>query len=419
MRRARREDGGLSLAGLLGDFRLLLVLFVSFRLCMLLVYPPLLIEGGERGATAGGDFLTYYQLGALSERGLLPFRDWWSEFPPIPSALNVTLYQLAGRASYSGFAALYALLMLACEVGTLALVRRIGSRLHGAATGMALAWIYALLLTPALMLWWTFEPLVALLLLLALAWLLEGRRDRSAVAAGIGALVKFTPAVTLAAALRFRPVRWSARYAAVTLGLFAGVYVLLLLQNSAMTLPSLSAQAGKASYQTVWALLDGNYRTGNFGPIEERLDPANAARSQGNPAVIPGPLRLLAAAAIGLAVFVRTRRFDDRGTVAFSALALLLFFLQAQGWSPQWLAQLVPLLLLCFPSRDGVMALIVLQFVVYAEYPFLWMRTGDTGGVITGALVLPYVMLVLARTAILAAFGVALYRRVRQEPVSL
>lgn len=419
MTRDSREQGGLSLPGLMGDFRLLLMLFVSFRLCMLLVYPPVLTDGGERGATAGGDFLTYYQLGALSERGLLPFRDWWSEFPPVPSLLNVTLYQMAGRASYTGFATVYALLMLACEAGTLALVRRIGARLHGAATGMALAWIYALLITPAVMLWWTFEPLVAFTLLLALAWLLEGRLGRSALAAGIGALVKFTPAVTVAAALRFRPARWSARYAAIALGMFAGVYVLLLVQNSAMTTPSLTAQAGKASYQTIWALLDGNYRTGNFGPIEERLDPANAARAQGNPAVIPGALRLLAAAAIGLLVLVRTRRMDERGMVAFTAIALLLFFLQAQGWSPQWLTQLVPLLLLCFPTRDGVLALIVLQIVVYAEYPFLWMRTGDSGGVITDALMLPYAALVLARTAVLVAYAVALYRRLRQQAVVL
>ena len=73
--------------------------------------------------------------------------------------------------------------------------------------------------------------------------------------------------------------------------------------------------------------------------------------------------------------------------VAFVAITLLIFFIQAQGWSPQWLAQIAPLMLLCFPTRDGVTAVVLLALVTFAEYPFLFIRTGDTGGVITGALV--------------------------------
>ena len=185
-----------------------------------------------------------------------------------------------------------------------------------------------------------------------------------------------------------------------------------------MTLPSLTAQFNKASYETVWALIDGNYTTGNFGPAQERLDPNNANKLEGNPAVIPGVVRLGAAALIGLFVFWRTRRFDERGLVAFVTITLLIFFIQAQGWSPQWLAQIVPLILLCFPTRDGVTTVVLLSLVTFAEYPFLFIRTGDTGGEITGALVMPFVMLVLARTAILIGMCVALYRRLRQEAIS-
>jgi hypothetical protein len=184
-----------------------------------------------------------------------------------------------------------------------------------------------------------------------------------------------------------------------------------------MTLPSLTAQSGKASYQTVWALLDGNYRTGNFGPVQERFDPANAGKLVGSPAVIPGVVRLGVAALIGAFVLWRTRRFDDRGLVAFVAITLLIFFLQSQGWSPQWLAQIIPLVLLCFPTRDGVTAVVLISLVTFAEYPFLFIRTGDTGGVITGNLMMPFVALVLARTAILIGICVALYKRLRQEPV--
>ncbi len=402
---------------LLADFRLLLILFVTFRVMLLMIYQPIFAQGIERGLTAGGDFFTYFQLGSFSGQGLLPFRDWWSEFPPIPSFLNVLVFQLAGRSGYNGFGLTFGILMMLFDIGNLLLVRRIGTRLHGAATGMALAWIYALTLAPLVLIWWDFEPLVAFFLLWSLALLIERREARSAVIAAVGALTKFTPALILGAVWRFRGQQVALRYSLITVGIFALVYALLFAQNSAMTLPSLTAQFNKASYQTVWALIDGNYATGNFGAPQERLDPANAYRLEGKPSVIPGIARLGAAALVGLFVFWRTRRFDERGLVAFVSITLLLFFVQAQGWSPQWLAQIAPLILLCFPTRDGVTAVVLLSVVTFAEYPFLFIRTGDTGGVISGRLMLPFIALVLARTLILIGMCVALYRRLRQEPV--
>ncbi|MBK8021345.1 MAG: hypothetical protein IPK19_07890 [Chloroflexi bacterium] len=409
-----KRDVGLRAAQLFMDLRLLVLLFVGFRLLMVVVYMPLFQAGGERGVTAGGDYFTYYQLGAFSREGLLPFRDWWSEFPPIPSTLNVLFFQMFGR-DYGTFAMAFGLLMLVFDVGNLLMVRRIGSKLYDLGTGMALAWVYALLLAPAVMIWWNFEPMVAFFLLWGLAAFLDRRHGRSAVVAGIGMLIKFTPALILGAVWRMRPARVAVRYTATVLGWFALVYALLFAQNVAMTLPSLTAQFSKASYQTVWALLDGNMTTGNFGPVPERLDPDAANRSQGNPAVIPGLVRLGLAAAAGAGIFLTTRRRDDRGAVSFVAVALLIFFLQAQGWSPQWLAQIIPLLLLAFPSRDGILAIILLTVTVFVEYPFLFVRTGDTGGVITGSLVTPFVILIVARTLLLLAFCVALYRNLRRD----
>jgi hypothetical protein len=411
--------GSIQLTSLLADFRLLLILFIAFRVMLLMVYQPLLAAGIERGITAGGDYLTYFQIASLSDTAGLPFRDWWSEFPPVWSYLSVLLYQFSGgaRGSYTSFALFTGLLMLAFDAGNLVLIRKIGSRLHGTNTGMALAWIYAIILAPLVFTFWNFESLVAFFLLLALWWLLVKRENRSALAAAIGTLTKFTPALILGAVWRFRERATALRYTAIVAAVFGSVYLLLFLQNASMTLPSLTAQFNKASYQTVWALIDGNYRTGNFGPLEDRLDPARSVVVQGNPARIPGWLRLGIAAAIGLFVFVRARRFDDRGLVAFVAITLLIFFLQAQGWSPQWLVQIIPLLLLCFPTSNGVLAVVMLSLVTFAEYPFLFIRTGDTGGEITGALVMPFTILVLVRTGILVSACVALYQRLRQEPI--
>src|SRR5262245_27886704 len=72
-----------SLTGLFADFRLLVILFIAFRLLLLLGYPPFNVQGNERGIGTGGDRVYHYMLSELAKDGLLPFRDWWSEFPPL------------------------------------------------------------------------------------------------------------------------------------------------------------------------------------------------------------------------------------------------------------------------------------------------------------------------------------------------
>jgi hypothetical protein len=224
--------------------------------------------------------------------------------------------------------------------------------------------------------------------------------------------------LVIGAVWRFRPLKSALRYTVIVAAVFGAAYGVLFARNAEMTMPSLVTQFNKVSYQTIWALIDGNYRTGNFGAVLGHLDPANAYIVQGNASTIPGFIRMGAAALIGLFVFMRTRRFDDKGLIAFVAITLLIFFLQAQGWSPQWLAQISPLILLCFPTRDGVLTIVLLSVVTFAEYPFLFIRTGDTGGEIRGALVIPFMTLILARTVILIGVCGALYKRLRQHPVT-
>jgi hypothetical protein len=405
---------------LLNDKRLLVILFVTFRFMLLIVFQPLVVNGVERGITAQGDFAHYYALTSLSGDGLYPYRDWWIEFPPVWYTLTIAVYQMQGaNVNYSGWSMMVGLLLLVFDTGNLLLIRKIGAHLHGGAVGMALAWIYAVLLAPLVFVFWTFEPLVAFFLLLGLWFLLQKRDTPSAIAAAVGALTKFTPALLLGAIFRFRSLPAAARYTGILAGVFVLGYMPFLLQSVEMTLPSLTAQFNKASYQTVWALIDGNYTTGNFGDAASHMDPARSDDLLGKPAVVPGFIRLAAAAAIGLFVYMRTRRFDDKGLVAFVGITLLIFFLQAQGWSPQWLVQIIPLVLLAFPNRNTVMVIIMLSLLTFIEYRFLFIRTGDTGGQIAGALLLPDSVVVLARTALLVGICVAFYRRLRQESSAL
>jgi hypothetical protein len=417
-------QAALPVSSLIYDVRVLLFLFVALRLMLLMAYEPLVIGGNERGLSAGGDRPYHYALMQLTDAGDWPFRDWWSEFPPVWFITGGLVYQgLGNNVSYSNWTIAMSLILLLCEVGNLLLVRSIGSRLHGRATGTALAWIYALLAVPIVQMWWNFESMVAFTLLLSLWWLIQGRINASGIMAGVGALVKFTPVLLLGAVVRYKPVKVTVRWFALAVAVFAAAYGLLLLNNPnpQMTTVSLVAQFGKASYESVWALIDGNLGTGNFADAETdqvlvHYDVEGATRLYGNDAVIPSWLRLAAAGAIGLFVFMRARRTDAYGVVAFAFITMLIFFLQSQGWSPQWLVQILPLTLLCFPTRTGVLTAILLSGLAFAEYPFLFIRTAELGtpGTMSGVLLMPYAAVIILRTLLLGGIAYALYRELRR-----
>jgi hypothetical protein len=404
------------------DFRLLLYLFVGLRLTLAFVYQPFVFDlyeknGApavvEQGMTSFGDFRYFYALARLSDSGDWPYHDYWYEYPPVSSILFTGVYKLSGGAEYRVWAFVVGLILLAVDVGNLVLLRDLGRRLHGELIAAALCWIYALLAAPIIFPWWTFETLVVFTILLALVWLLRGRRDRSAVIAALGILTKYTPALILLGVWRFYERRAALRYTAISLLIAGGVFGVMIAWGGRMAVNSLLAQFHKASYQTVWALIDGNRRTGYFGgDLEARYDPGAAVAPGGKAPVIPAGVRLVPFAAVGLFIFTRQLRQDDQGIVAFFTITVVLFFLWAQGWSSQWTLTLTPLILLNFPSRQGALLCLLIGVASFIEYPVLFMRTDSTNGVITGNLVPPYAALILVRTALLIALVVALYRRV-------
>lgn len=405
------------LGKLLGDFRLLLLLFIGFRFILFISYEPFLLETGERGIGTGGDRLYHYQLASLAADGLYPFRDWWSEFPPVWFLTTTSVYVLLGEnASYTNWSFGLGMLVILSEVGVLIMLKKLGARLHGESTGMALAWIYALLALPMIFMWWNFDTLVAFFLLLGIWLALLNSDARTAFVIAFGALTKFVPLLIFGVILRFFKPHRAIPLIAFTVGFFVLAYAPLFVINNDFALVSLTAQFGKPSYETVWAILDGNYTTGNFGTIESHLtvEGLQDGVSERNPAVIPSFVRMALAGLIGLVVFVRTRRFDSLGFVAFIGITIVIFFLQSQGWSPQWLTQVIPLLLLVYPSRNGVLIALLLSFLAFLEYPFIFIRTGD--GIIAGRLFLPWVMVVILRTVILIGVASAFYRKLRQAP---
>ena len=399
----------------LANMPVLLLLYLSFRFMLLLAYQPLLGEQGELGIGAGGDRLFHFRLAALADADKFPYRDWWSEFPPLWPIVATGVYLLLGEGvNYSNWSFVIGMLMLAFELGILFLVRGIGCLLYDEPTGNSLAWIYAISAAPAIFMWWNFESMMNCFFLLGIYCLIKKRESRAALAIAAGILVKFLPALVFGAVIRYRQPRNVIRFAALCAIVVIIAYLPLFALNQEWAALSLRAQAEKPSSQTVWALLDGNYRTGNFAAVKDRLKPPSQID---NTALIPDGLRLAIAAGIGYLVFVTTRRYDDRGLIAFVGIAILIFYLQAQAWSPQWATLIIPLTLLVFPDVRGVLATITLSALAFAEYPVLWSRTADLDppGQMGGEWFLPWVLIVLLRTGLLVGLALAFYKVLREH----
>src|SRR5690349_17727853 len=204
---------------LLRDSRLLLYLFVSFRLMMLLVHQPQ--PGYTPGLTAFGDLSYFYNLASLADNGKLPYRDYWFEYPPVIALVTQGVYTVihARGGDFTTYTLLLNLVLLAFDTGSLILIRRIGTQLYGAATGMALAWIYALIAVPLVISFWTFDSIVAFFTLLAITWFISRRDNASAVVTAIGALTKLMPLVILGAVWRYRTIREAVQYSVIAVGL--------------------------------------------------------------------------------------------------------------------------------------------------------------------------------------------------------
>lgn len=402
------------------DFRLLLYVFVTLRLTLLIVFQPQLLEVEdadlpviERGVTWLGDFREHYTFARAVTADNLPYRDYWVEFPPVWHALTVGVYWLVKSrgGDFTAWASVLYLVMLAFDAGNLWLIWRLGERLHGLETGMNLAWIYAVLASPLIMLGWNFEVMVSFSLLAGLWFCLGGKPLRSAFWIAFGILSKYIPLLILLTIWRFSEWRQALRYTLIVTGLAAAVLIPLLVWGGEMAVTSLTVQFGKPSYQTVWALVDGNYGTGSLPVGAARYQPEVTYR--GNSPLIPAWLRLIPFAALGLWVFRLPMPASAHSQIAFFSLTLIVFMLWAQGWSPQWTVIVLPLLLLNFPSRVGVLAGLVMMGGAFIEYPLLFRTAAETENVISGANRLLFALLIVLRAALLTSFGAALIGKLR------
>lgn len=348
-----------------------------------------------------GDFVTFFSVAQIPG---WPFIDYWVEFPPVFPFLSELLFRLSGGQQHV-FTYLLLLVLTIADAGNLFFFERLARKFwNGAELAYRLAF-YLVLLIALPYGWWYFDPLAVFFLLSGLTLLIEDKDWRGASLLGIGALVKFIPLIGLAAAWKGWRNRRVLRVGIISLGILAIGFIALGAISPEFTLASLRSQSGKGSWETIWALVDGNLTTGNFGPLIERLDPDLASRAIGNPATISPWLTLPFFVLIGLGLLAKFMN-ERSNPVTAIGLAGCLFFLWSPGWSVQWVLYLIPLILIGLDWRNARLLTLLLVMINLLEWPVLLSRGWFT--------LLP--VTIIMRTVLLILAGILFVSAMQNKP---
>jgi hypothetical protein len=260
------------------------------------------------------------------------------------------------------------------QAGSLYLFNKIQRKIWPIAQNSFRILIYFLFSLVLFYAWSYFDPIAVYFILLGIYWMLSEKDIPAMIAISIGILTKWFPILLLPTLWKTRPSQKALRLTLLTIGIVILVWGGLFVISPEMTKASLISQFNKGSWETVWALLDNNIRTGNFGPEIDRLDPATASIKIGNPPVIPSWISLLVFGGIGLMLLLKSKNQSEGWVIPFGGLTFVILFLWSPGYSPQWILYLIPLILLCFTEREALLMTSVLVLVNLLEWPILLSR---------------------------------------------
>lgn len=325
----------------------------------------------------------------------LPFIQYWVEFPPIFPFLAKLLYAI-GAGREPAFAMLAAITFSIALAGCVYVFAKLDQLVNSTETPGLASLLLTAIFSGLPYGWWYFDPLSLLAMLWGVWLILKERPALGGLALGAGALVKWFPLLAVVVAWRGGSIKRAVVASSCAIAVVVFVLGGLFLASPEMTLASLRSQLSKGSWETVWALVDGNLRTGNFGPEDTRLDPLAAQVPMGNPARLPSWATLAVFGVLGLVALVRIPRGGLRDQIGFLGLTWVLFMLWSPGWSPQWVLYLVPLILLAMPMPRSVLLALALVAINVLEWPILLSRGSFESLYLT----------VPVRTFLLAAAGV-------------
>ncbi len=326
------------------------------------------------GLRGYGDFHHFFNLASMG----WPYLDYWVEFPPVFPILSRMIYIISNGQEHI-YDYLIAILLSLVQTVSIYIFIKIALRLYGESRGGQRGWVYFAILVGLAYGWWYFDPLAVLAMMAGLWLLIEGKDIKAGIAFGFGALVKLFPLLGIPVAWRFRRVKQALYTTLLSLTITIVGYGLFFIASPEFTISSIRSQASKGSWETVWALLDTNYNTGNFGPEIEHLDPKAAMISRGNPARISPWITFPFFLGIGVWIFTRPMIVEPKSLVAFLGITWCIFVLWMPGWSPQWVLYLLPLILLALPDREAILMAVCLVLINLLEWPILLSRGYNWG----------------------------------------
>jgi hypothetical protein len=118
--------------------------------------------------------------------------------------------------------------------------------------------------------------------------------------------------------------------------------------------------------------MDGNYHTGNFGPLWERLDPSTAYNQIGNTSLLDPKITLIFFGLFGLLGIWRKKIHSPRQIAQFVLFTFCVFFIWSVGWSPQWVLYIIPFLLFSIPDFHwGILISGLFILINFFEWPII------------------------------------------------
>ncbi|MFP4056427.1 MAG: glycosyltransferase 87 family protein [Candidatus Brocadiia bacterium] len=420
--------------------------------------------------TEAGSF--FFPFAYLQRLGYYPFVDFWLEYPPLLAYLLVVLGGLARAVGGGGeigwqracFVHTVQVGSILWETVVLALVYSLARMVRGQRAAARAAWVYVALFATGFVALSYVDTFPVALMLCALALAVHSRAVWGSLVVGLGFMAKVFPIALLPVALKSddrRRVR-----AACVLAFLAVVFVCVLpFLGSGWVRCWAASSLRRPPWQTVWALLDRRYEFGYVGPgpehmTEDFFEPERFAVAEGTRelvAALPpelfgvheaqvrtGRYRLASrfarelgfmdssprtgaiywwvygGAGLVLGLFyvatfaVLPAPLPPRRRVTFAAFSLLVLFLYSKGWSPQFVAYIIPLLLVVFPTAEGGLWALLLTATAFLETPvwthFALPRYGPSS---YASLVLA--LAVLGRTVLLVLIAARLYPRLFRD----
>ncbi|NQT85303.1 DUF2029 domain-containing protein [bacterium] len=445
------------------DLAALFVAFLSLRLMMVWWFIPLYTE-------AGGFF---YPLTSLQKFGRWPFLDFWVEYPPILTWLMVGLRQLStvlwesnivalDRANFVRLAQVQSIL---CDAAILALIYGLCRLAHGARMAVRACWVYLALFPTAFVALSYLDTLPVALMLGGLALAVNRRTGRAALVLGLGFMTKILPAALLPVLWKSER-RWQRRLAAamVFIAVALACVAPFAVRTTQWVRCSFESSLKRPAWQTVWALIEGRRGFGYIGPrvsshgasisvdgfeidggtrkLLDRIPREAYGQRQGQQFIgyhrlasrfstdlsfiddyaTPRPwVYATGVALLGGIYLMALRRLPasvpPRRRLSLALFSLCIFFLASKGWSPQFVAYLIPVFLIEFGPFEGGLWSLALGATAFVETPVWSHYLYGHPGCHNAADVALHVA-VCARTAMLVAIAFKAHRRLFQGGAS-